>query len=105
MGWSTIELIRKSAQTLHNMGGGDWKKWYRDVNQTIISHQQRGPRKPGVDVDGSWNPVEPVGSRHEYAEIAGRLYFTTMCLLVLETPFRHVPVYRETRRLPAETND
>jgi hypothetical protein len=93
------------AQTLHNMGGDSWKKWYRDVNQTIIAQQQRGPRKPGVDVDGSWNPVEPAGSRHEYAEIAGRLYFTTMCLLVLETPFRHVPIYRDTRRVPAEAND
>jgi hypothetical protein len=93
------------AQTLHNTGGKDWKTWYRDVNQMILAHQKKGGRKPGMDVDGSWSPVEPIGSPHEYAETAGRLYFTAMCLLVLETPFRHAPIYRESRRVPAEASE
>ncbi len=32
----------------------------------------------------------------EKADIAGRLYLAAMCVLVLETPYRHVSVYEVT---------
>ena len=83
-----------TAQFLHNSGGKPWKQWYQAVQQEIVSMQTRtGSRKRGGDVRGSWHPTKPLGSSHEYGEQGGRLYVTAMCLLILETPFRHSPVY------------
>ena len=45
---------------------------------------------------GSWHPAQPRGQAAEKADIAGRLYLAAMCVLVLETPYRHVSVYEVT---------
>jgi len=83
-----------TSQFLHNLGGESWKQWFQSAAQQIVSMQsRRGSRKRGADVKGSWHPTNPTGSRHEYAEQGGRLYVTVMCLLILETPFRHASVY------------
>lgn len=89
------------GQTLHNLGGDRFKRWFGTVQNLIVDNQKRrGSRKAPTDVAGSWSPVEPSGSVDEYANKAGRLYMTAMCLLVLETPVRHAPIYTETA--PAE---
>jgi hypothetical protein len=83
-----------TAQVLHNLGGEDWKSWYQHVQQLIVRGQSKGgSAQPGKDIRGSWSPVDPHGSDHEYATQAGRLYLTVMCVLILETPYRHAPVY------------
>ena len=83
-----------TAQVLHNMGGGEWEAWYRAVRDEIVSHQARtGSVRKGADVRGSWHPSDPRGQSAEKADIAGRLYLTAMCVLILETPYRHVSVY------------
>ena len=74
-----------TAQTLHNLGGDPWKKWFARTQELIIKNQ-RG---------GSWDPNHPRGAFLEWSEGAGRLYFTVMCVLILETPMRHQPVYPE----------
>lgn len=85
------------GQTLHNLGGDRFKRWFGTVQDLIVDHQQRrGSRKAPTDVAGSWNPLDPSGSVDEYANKAGRLYMTAMCLLVLETPVRHAPIYPDT---------
>jgi hypothetical protein len=55
-----------------------------------VSHQQRTGKEAG-----SWHPTKPPGSNHEWSGVVGRLYVTVMCVLVLETPFRHAPLYAE----------
>jgi hypothetical protein len=83
-----------TAQTLHNIGGPNWKEWYNQVQAVIVENQRRrGSRKTPTDVLGSWSPNDPYGSNEEYANKAGRLYMTAMCLLILETPYRHYPIY------------
>jgi hypothetical protein len=83
-----------TAQTLHNIGGPQWKTWFDHVQTLIVDNQRRrGSRKAPTDVLGSWSPNNPPGSPKEYAHKAGRLYLTTMCLLILETPYRHAPIY------------
>ena len=83
-----------TAQVLHNMGGEDWETWYREVRDEIVSHQARtGSVRKGADVRGSWHPADPRGQSAEKADIAGRLYLSAMCVLILETPYRHVSVY------------
>lgn len=85
------------AQALHNMGGDPWKRWFEPVQDLIVEGQKRrGSRKAPTDVQGSWDPTAPYGSNEEYSNKAGRLYLTVMCLLVLETPTRHVPIYGES---------
>jgi hypothetical protein len=89
------------AQTLHNLGGERYKLWFGNVQNLIVdSQKRRGSRKAPDDVAGSWSPVEPSGSLDEYANKAGRLYMTAMCLLVLETPVRHAPIYPEPATPP-----
>jgi len=95
-----------TAQVLHNLGGDDWQKWSQPLLSATIKGQTRtGSRKPGKDIVGSWHPRNPVGSPHEYADSAGRLYLTSMCLLILETPFRHRPLYAETSAEEQESRD
>jgi len=84
------------AQTLHNIGGDRWKTWFDRVQELVVEGQKtRGSRRAPNDVVGSWDPTSPYGANEEYANKAGRLYLTVMCLLILETPTRHLPVYGE----------
>jgi len=85
-----------TAQMLHNLGGDPWQKWYPPVRDTIVKHQvSGGSAKSPNDVRGSWHPTQPPGLGEEYSDKAGRLYVTAMCLLILETPYRHRPLYEE----------
>ncbi len=89
------------GQTLHNLGGDRFKSWFDNVQNLVVENQQRrGSRTAPTDVAGSWNPTEPPGSNDEYGSKAGRLYMTVMCLLVLETPVRHAPIYAEAESSP-----
>ena len=83
------------TQVMHNMGGDDWKQWNQAVRDAVVRNQvASGNVKAGQDVRGSWSP-RPEGAGEEYADKAGRLYLTAMCVLILETPYRHRPVYEE----------
>ncbi|RMG35654.1 MAG: hypothetical protein D6725_12095 [Planctomycetota bacterium] len=89
------------AQVLHNLGGPQWSRWYAAVQREIVDHQAKvGSRAPGKDIFGSWHPTKPVGAPEEYAEKAGRLYVTAMCLLILETPYRHAALYGREAPVP-----
>ncbi len=86
------------AQTLHNMGGDDWRGWFGQLQSEIVTHQEKAGGKPPNDTRGSWTPrfqSGKFGSNEEYSEKAGRLYLTAMCLLILETPYRHTPIYED----------
>jgi hypothetical protein len=73
-----------TGQTLHNIGGDDWTEWYHGAQNEIVGHQGR---------DGSWHPTNPRGAPLEYGDQAGRLYLTVLAVLILETPYRHAPIY------------
>jgi hypothetical protein len=81
------------AQVLHNLGGDQWRAWFADAQELLIKRQATA----GKDA-GSWHPTRPAGNNHEFATQAGRLYVTVMCVLVLETPFRHAPLYEDSQR-------
>jgi hypothetical protein len=77
-----------TAQTLHNLGGTRWEEWFAPVQQQILKNQAgAGPTK------GSWHPFKPQGAFQERSRDGGRLYVTVMCILILETPQRHQPLY------------
>ena len=83
-----------TSQMLHNLGGDDWKRWNTAVRDTVVRAQvTTGSAKQGQDTRGSWNPTSPPGDPFEHSEKGGRLYMTALCILILETPYRHQPVY------------
>lgn len=77
-----------TAQTLHNVGGSEWEEWFSHVLPLIVENQLTGGRE-----QGSWHPLRPPGAFHERSRDAGRLYLTVMCVLILQTPDRHAPLY------------
>ena len=79
-----------TGHVLHNLGGPRWKDWYAQVQGLIVDSQVRSGKS-----NGSWSPTDPPGATLEYAEKGGRLYFSCMCLLCLELPFRHLPIYEQ----------
>ena len=85
-----------TSQMLHNIGGPEWKKWNTEVRDAIVKNQVTGGSgKPGSDTRGSWHPLSPPGDPFEHSEKGGRLYMTVLCILILETPYRHKPIYAD----------
>ena len=83
-----------TSQMLHNIGGDDWKKWNTAVRDVIVRNQMTGgSAKSPTDVRGSWHPTVVPGDPFEHSEKGGRLYMTALCILILETPYRHQPIY------------
>ena len=84
------------GHVLHNAGGDEWKDWYQAAQEAIVPKQVRtGSNKGTKDIRGSWHPTAPKGSPHEYGDQAGRLYITAMSILILELPYRHLPIYED----------
>ncbi len=77
-----------TSQTLHNLGGDPWRRWFGQVAPLIVKAQSTSGKNAG-----SWSPTRPRGAFLEWGHGAGRLYFTVMCTLILETPDRHAPIY------------
>lgn len=80
------------ANMLHNMEGHEgerFKEWFDPLKELILDNQT----KSGKDGErGSWDPVAIKGHPLERAQDGGRLYMTAMCVLILETPYRHKPI-------------
>jgi len=82
-----------AGHVFHNMGGKEWTPWYDHV-ATLIVEQQSTPRSRVTNVHGSWSPADAQnGGYYGYGYYGGRLYMTTMCLLILELPYRHQSIY------------
>lgn len=85
-----------TSQMMHNIGGDEWKRWNTAVRDVVVRSQVTGgSAKQSQDTRGSWNPVSPPGDPYEHSEKGGRLYMTALCILILETPYRHQPIYGE----------
>lgn len=67
------------AQVLRAYGGKTWKRWNREMRRYLLPTQ----RQEGHEA-GSWD----FGNTH-FAARAGRLYVTSMALLILETYYRY----------------
>jgi hypothetical protein len=75
-----------ASQVLVHTGGKDWQGWYGSLVDMLEQHQrQDGP------FAGSWDPLGETPDR--WGDYGGRLYVTTLHLLALEVPWRHLPTY------------
>ena len=72
-----------ATQVLHNMEGEMWERWNEHLSTTLPAMQD----KKGVEA-GSWSPT-----RDAHGESGGRLYTTCLSLYMLETYYRHLPIY------------
>ncbi len=80
-----------ATQVMFQLGGDHWQRWNRRLQPMLVREQVRvGP------LAGSWDPFAPVPDR--WATHAGRLYVTTLNLLSLEVPYRHLPIYANLPR-------
>jgi len=79
-----------ASQVLVHTGGVDWQRWYGSLVDTLEPRQRAdGP------LAGSWDALGEVPDR--WGEYGGRLYVTTLHLLALEVPWRHLPTSTPAR--------
>lgn len=68
---------------LHHYGGHEWERFYPDIYQYLIQHQS----KVGHE-SGSWHFPDP------NCDVGGRLLNTCLAIMILEVPYRYMPLYR-----------
>ena len=77
-----------ATQVMFHMQGEPWKAWDAQLRPLLTGTQvQDGP------LAGSWNPVGRVPDR--WGPQAGRIYVTSLHLLMLEVYYRHLPLFGE----------
>ncbi len=73
------------TQVCHHLGGQPWREWNASMRELLPAHQeQRGPDK------GSWSPV-----RDLFGVKGGRLFTTALSACMLETYYRHLPLFAD----------
>jgi hypothetical protein len=74
------------SQVIVHTGGSEWDSWYASLDKTLAAHQATTGESAG-----SWDPLGPTPDR--WGQYGGRIYVTTLHLLTLEVPYRHLPTY------------
>jgi hypothetical protein len=73
------------TQVMHHLGGEPWRKWNGWLRAELPPTQIRvGAER------GSWSPAGDA-----WSEQGGRLYTTCLCLFMLESYYRHAPIYHK----------
>lgn len=76
-----------ATQVMFQMQGEPWDQWNRHLRPLLERTQVlEGP------LAGSWDPRGTL--RDRWAPFGGRLYATTLSLLMLEVYYRHLPLYQ-----------
>jgi hypothetical protein len=79
-----------ATQVMFQMQGKHWEAWNGRLQPLLEKSQvQEGP------LAGSWHPDRPVPDR--WGASGGRLYVSTINLLMLEVYYRHLPLYKTLR--------
>jgi hypothetical protein len=73
-----------ATQACHHMDGDDWNRWNERLREAVPAAQT----KTGAD-RGSWSPLNDRWGSH-----GGRLYTTCLSIFMLETYYRHLPIYK-----------
>ena len=84
------------SQVLVHTGGDNWQKWYDALAKQLAATQETTGSKAG-----SWDPLGATPDR--WGAFGGRLYVTTLHLLTLEVPYRHLPTYSLSEGQPTQS--
>jgi len=71
------------TQVCHHVGGAAWKQWNLEMRTRLPAHQERAGRE-----QGSWSPALDL-----YGVKGGRLFTTALSACMLETYYRHLPLF------------
>jgi len=71
-----------ATQVLRHWGGSDWKRWNEAMREYLISMQETKGHE-----SGSWYFDD------EHSRVGGRLYTTSMAVMILEVYYRYMPLY------------
>jgi hypothetical protein len=106
------------GQVAHHYGGPHWDNWNEKVRDLLIELQDKGDEPKHSHQKGSWSPWggdpsppivkkndpqskqdedkaarDAAKGKHSWAEEGGRLMFTALAVMTLETYYYHVPLY------------
>ena len=71
------------TQVAHHLEGESWRRWNDRLREVLPREQVvKGKQR------GSWDP-----SLDKWGHIGGRLFVTSFCVYMLETYYRHLPLY------------
>jgi hypothetical protein len=85
------------VQAAFHNGGSAWEKWNPMLARELVRNQVRVPGGEGGRELGYWD--SPSASEHH----DGRVMDTCLCVLMLEVPYRYLPLYRKLPDTPAAT--
>jgi hypothetical protein len=72
------------TQVMYHMQGDFWTSWNAALKEAVVGTQLKdGP------MAGTWDP------RDQWESSGGRLYATSLRLLMLQVYYRHLPLYRQ----------
>jgi hypothetical protein len=74
-----------ATQVLHHLGGDSWDRWNLVMREVLPSYQVKDGKE-----EGSWNP-----DGDHWGTQGGRLYTTCLSTYMLETYYRHLPLYSD----------
>jgi len=79
-----------AALAMHHYGGSDWHRTFAKWRQFLIETQSRGIESGNLNghENGSWLFYD------QYMNDGGRLLNTALAILILETPYRYLPMYQ-----------
>ncbi|MBW3600081.1 MAG: hypothetical protein KY475_22765 [Planctomycetes bacterium] len=72
-----------ATQVMYHLQGEHWRQWNEAQRDALIQSQVKDGAAPG-----SWNPKD------RWERDGGRLYATSLRLLMLEVYYRHLPLYQ-----------
>ncbi len=72
-----------ATQVLYHVQGPEWDAWNETMRELVVRTQVKEGH-----LAGTWDP------RDQWEQAGGRLYATCLRLLILETYYRHLPLYR-----------
>jgi hypothetical protein len=73
-----------ATQACHHMDGDDWNRWNAHLRERVPAAQTKTGNQRG-----SWSPLNDSWGSH-----GGRLYVTCLSIYLLETYYRHLPIYK-----------
>jgi DnaJ-class molecular chaperone len=82
-----IYLIFYATQVMHHYGGKKWETWNTKTRDLLIDLQDKGDDPDHRHQKGSWSPYND-----GFAKQGGRLMFTSLSLLTLESYYASVPL-------------
>ncbi|MFL5242128.1 MAG: hypothetical protein ACJ8FY_08465 [Gemmataceae bacterium] len=84
----SLYFVCYTTQVMHHLGDKPWETWNRAFRDLLIDLQDQGKISALEHQKGSWAP-----SPGEYDKQGGRLLYTSLALITLETYYYHVPLY------------